>query len=124
MSTTPSILISLNCSSRSLSAAYLSADGVEFMDELELNVLEEDNELTEPTDIGRPSKEEINHWLFRFTNQIYLLKFKKINKGNLNSSIKRITQTKNSSKTKEKNTPCNKELKTGRKTKTCYIPIS
>lgn len=54
VSTTPSILISLNCSSRSFNAAYLSADGVELIDELELKVLEEDNELTEPTDIGRP----------------------------------------------------------------------
>lgn len=56
VSTAPSILISLNCSSKSFKAAYLSADGVEFEDELELNVLEEDNELTEPTDIGRPTK--------------------------------------------------------------------
>lgn len=49
-------LISLNCSSKSLSAAYLSTDGVEFREDEELMVppLEVNELFNEPNAFGRP----------------------------------------------------------------------
>lgn len=52
-------LISRNCSSKSFKAAYRSTDGVELMDELELNVPLDFNELlVELNDIGRPMNDK------------------------------------------------------------------